>query len=198
MPESVCQDARDKRLRTLYDPIVRRRAVLVGGPALLVAVSGLVLSLGAFGSQQSSGSVRIAVSPQIEHELILGARSWLANQGLKVRAADLSIIKDRNASESPSEGPNAAFVYEDHHFYGSACLTLRPIVRLPPYGPGDEYPSPLAKWPLCVVFSTTSPDRSWTVKYTAASNCGSIGVVLRGLWGKQIPVCKSGSPIFHL
>jgi hypothetical protein len=133
----------------------------------------------------------------MEHGLLMSAHTWLAKEGLKVDVADLSIIKSATADAS-SEGPNAAFVAEDHHFYGSACLALRPQVHLPPLNPGSLYPSPLARWPLCMVFSTTSPDKSWVVKYTAGSNCGSVGVVLRGLWGKQIPVCKSGPDVYQL
>jgi hypothetical protein len=176
---------------------VRRRAVLVGGPALLAAVTGLVLSLVAFGSPSASGSERLPVSPQMEQKLILSARIWLVKEGVNVGVGNISIVNSRTAAES-SEAPQAAFVTEDHHFYGSACLTVRPMVHLPIAKPGDLYPSPLAKWPLCVVFSTTSQDKPWVVKYTEGSNCGSIGAVLRALWGEKIPVCRLGPAIYQL
>lgn len=171
--------------------------MLVGGPALLAAVTGLVLSLGAFSSHQESGSVRLPVSAQMEHQLIFSVHTWLAKEGLKVDLANISIVRNESTDKT-FDGPLAAFVAEDHHFYGSACLTLRSPYRLPSARPGEVFPTPLARWPLCVLFSTTSPGGTWVVQYTGDSNCGSIGVVLRGLWGERIPVCRIGPAIYQL
>jgi hypothetical protein len=176
---------------------VRRRAVLMGGPAGLAAVTGLVLTLGALGGQQASGSVRIPVSVQMEHELIMSAHTWLGREGVKVRVGNISIVNSA-ATDRSIAGPLAAFVAEDHRFYGSACLTLRAPYRIPAARPGELFPSPLHRWPLCVLFSSSSPGKSWVVQYTAGSNCGTIGVVLRGLWGSRIPVCRIQPAIYQL
>jgi hypothetical protein len=169
----------------------------VGGPALLVVVSGLVLSLGVFAAQQASGSVRIPVSAQMEHELIVSAHTWLGKEGIRVRLANISIVQSEATGQSVG-GPLAAFVSEDHRFYGTACLTLRAPFRMPIERPGDVYPSPLSRWPLCVLFSKAPPDKSWVVQYTAGSSCGAIGRVLRGLWGRGIPVCRIQPVIVQL
>lgn len=163
---------------------------------MLVAVLGLVLSLGGFGSTSASGSVRIAVSAQMERELILSAHNWLGDEGLKVTIENISIVSGAVGNASAA-GPLAAFVAEDHRDYGSACLALHTRVRLS-LARGDEYPSPLSRWPLCVLFSKAPPDRSWKVAGTASSNCGAVGDELRKLWGQRIPVCRTGPTLYQL
>jgi hypothetical protein len=160
---------------------------------MLAAVTTLMLSSGVFSAQQASGSIRLPVSVQMEHELIISAHSWLGREGVKVQVANISIVTGRTVA-----GPLAAFVAENHRFYGSACLTLHGSYRIPAARPGEVLPSPLTRWPLCVLFSASSPGKSWVVQYTAGSNCGTIGAVLRGLWGQRIPVCKLSPAIYQL
>ncbi|HUD69123.1 MAG TPA: hypothetical protein VMQ40_02680 [Acidimicrobiales bacterium] len=174
---------------------MRRHAVLVGGPALLAAVAGIVLSAGVFAPQQSPRAVSLPVSAQMERALIISAHTWLGKEGVKVGVADISIVRPTDRSLG---GPLAAFVAETHRFYGTACLTLHAPYRIPMARPGVMWPSPLARWPLCVLFSTSSPHKSWTVQSTAGSNCGPIGIVLRGVWGQRIPVCKVEPIVYQL
>lgn len=191
----MCQGEATRVAPTLYDPTVRRHAVLVGGPALLAAVAGIVLSAGAFTTQQSLRTVSLPVSEQMERALIISAHNWLGKEGVTVGVADISLV--RPTDRSP-EGPLAAFVAENHRFYGTACLTLHGPYRIPMARPGVLWSSRLARGPLCVLFSTTSPHTSWTVQSTAGSNCGSIGIVLRRVWGPRTPVCKVEPIVYQL
>jgi hypothetical protein len=133
----------------------------------------------------------------MEHQLIISAHVWLFGEGDSVSADNLSIVTGQS-SAGTAEGPLAAFVAEDRHYYGSACLTLHGPVPTPAARPGDLVPSPLSQWPQCVLFSKSSPSNTWVVRYTQNSNCGNIGVVLRGLWGPWIPVCRLRPAVYPL
>lgn len=163
---------------------------------MLAAAATLVLSLGMLDVQQASGSLRLPVSEQMEHQLIISAHLWLVREGINVSVGNISIVTDQR--ERAAQGPLAAFVAEDHRYYGSACLTLRGRFPIPAVRPGDLVPTPFSRWPLCVLFSKSSPNTTWDVRYTAGSSCGDIGVVLRGLWGPRIPVCRVQPQIYQL